>query len=189
MLDVAVDGLLERQGLRLAMINGEHVDAEGGGQLRVLVEVVNDHLRDGIALKLDDHAGVFIGFIANSRNLGEDLFIGQLCNALDERGAVDVVRDLGDDNLLFAATHFFHAEAATDLDGAFAGGEIILHGLEPGDGTAGREIGTLNVFHQALEVDIRIIDLGANAINHFAEVMRRNIGGHTDGDAGTAVDE
>ena len=38
-LDVAIDGFLERQCLRLAVINGEHVDAEGGGQLRVLVKL------------------------------------------------------------------------------------------------------------------------------------------------------
>ena len=97
--------------------------------MRVFVEVIDDHLRDCIALEFDNDTGVFIGFIADSRDLGKDLFISQLSDALHECGAVDVVGNLCDNNLLFAVAHFFHAESAAHLDGAFAGGEIILYRL------------------------------------------------------------
>ena len=188
-LDIAIDGFLKRECLGLAVINGEHIDAEGGGQLRVLVEVIDDHLRDRIALELDNDTGVFIGFIADSRDLGENLFIGQLSDALYECGAVDVVGNLGDDNLLFAVAHFLHAESTSHLDGAFASGEIIRHGGEPGDGATGREIRALDILHQPLEIDIGIIDLGADTIDHFTEVMRRHVRGHADGNTGAAIDE
>ena len=187
--DVAINGFLERQCLGLAVINGEHIDAEGGGQLRVLVEVIDDHLRDRIALELDNDTGVFIGFIADSRDLGEDLFIGQLSDAFHECGAVDVVGDLGDDNLLFAVAHFLYAESAAHLDGAFTSGEIIRNRGEPGDGATSWEIGAFDILHQPLEIDIGIIDLSTDTIDHFTQVMRRHVRGHADGDAGAAIDE
>ncbi len=37
--------------------------------------------------------------------------------------------------------------------------------------------------------DIRVVNLRADAVNHFTEIVRRDIGGHADGDARAAVDE
>ena len=74
MLDVAVDELLEIERLGPAMVDGEHVDGKGGLQRGVLVEVVDDDLGDGVALELDDHARVFVGFVADGGDVGEDPF-------------------------------------------------------------------------------------------------------------------
>ena len=43
--------------------------------------------------------------------------------------------------------------------------------------------------HQLRDGDLRIVDLRANAVDDFAEIVRRHVGGHADGDAGAAVDE
>ena len=37
--------------------------------------------------------------------------------------------------------------------------------------------------------DVRIVNLGANAVDHFAQIMRGHVGGHADRDAGAAVDQ
>ena len=45
---------------------------------------------------------------------------------------------------------------------------------------AGGKIRPLNMFHQAVDGDIRIIDIGEAGIDHFAEIVRRYIGRHAD---------
>ena len=46
-----------------------------------------------------------------------------------------------------------------------------------------------HVFHQSFDRDVRIVDLRANAVDHFTEIVRRDVRRHADGDAGAAVDE
>ena len=59
----------------------------------------------------------------------------------------------------------------------------------PQDGAAGREIRPLHELHQLVERDVRVVDLRADAVDDFAQVVRRHVGRHADGDAGAAVDE
>ena len=54
---------------------------------------------------------------------------------------------------------------------------------------AGREVGTFDVFHQAVEIDVRVVDQRNCCVDHFAEVVRRDVRCHADGDTGRAVDE
>ena len=42
-------------------------------QRGVLVEVVDDDLGDGVALDLDDDAGVLVRFVAHGGDVGDDL--------------------------------------------------------------------------------------------------------------------
>ncbi len=72
---------------------------------------------------------------------------------------------------------------------AAAGLEILFDAREAEDGATGREIRPLHVLHQAIKRDVRIVDLRANPIDHFAEIVRRHVGRHADGDAGAAIDE
>ena len=54
--DEALQHLLQGEDARLAAVDGEQDDAEGGLQRGVLVEVVQDHLGHRVALQLDDDA-------------------------------------------------------------------------------------------------------------------------------------
>ena len=47
----------------------------------------------------------------------------------------------------------------------------------------------LDVFHQAGQVDVRIVDIGDAAVNDLAQVVGRDVGGHADRNALTAVDQ
>ncbi len=37
--------------------------------------------------------------------------------------------------------------------------------------------------------DVRVVNLRADAVNDFAQIVRRNVRGHADGDARAAIDE
>ena len=54
---------------------------------------------------------------------------------------------------------------------------------------AGRKIRALDELHQAVDRDVRIVDQRKTAVDHFAQVVRRNVRRHSDGDSGRAVQQ
>ena len=189
MLDVALDEVLEAQGLGAAMINDHGVDGETGFQHRVLVKVVNDHLGQGVPLDFDDDARVLVRFVAHGGDVRQHFFVDKLGDALDQQGAVDIVGNGGDDNVFAPALDFLQADLAADFDRAASGLEVLLDAGQAADGAAGGEIRPLDVLHQLLHGNVRVVNLGADAIHDFAQIVRGHVGGHAHGDASAAVDQ
>ena len=189
MLNVGIDHLFEVHRLRATVVDRQRVDAERRGQLRELVQLVDDHLGHGVALEFDDNARVFVRLIAHGGDVSDRFFIGQRRDLLDQRGAVDHVRNLRDDDLLAVALHLLDADATALLDAAPASLEIVANRVQSNGETAGREVRPLDELHQPLDADVRVVDLRADAINNFAEIVRCDTCRHANGNAGAAVDE
>ena len=51
------------------------------------------------------------------------------------------------------------------------------------------KVRSFDVLHQAFDRDVGIVDLRADAVDHFAQIVRRDVRRHADGDAGAAVDK
>ena len=171
------------------MINREHDDREGAFHRSVLVEIVDDDLRIGVALQLDNDPRIFIRLVTNGADVCQHFFVHQRRDALDQGGAIDVVWNFSDDDLFPAAFELLDAGLAAHLHTAASGLEILFDSRHAADDAAGREIRPFHVLHQLLERDVRIVDLRADSIDHFAEIVRRNIGRHAHGDAGSAINE
>ena len=189
MIDVSWICLLERQQFRPAVIDREHVDRERAFHRGVLVKIVDHDLRVCVALQLDHYPRVFVRFVTNRSDVGQHFFVHQRRDALDQRGAVHVVRNFGDDDLLAVALEFFDAGLAAHFHAAASGLEILSDARQTADGAAGRKIRPLHVLHQPIDRDLRIVDLGTDAIDDFAQIVRRHICCHADGDAGAAIDQ
>jgi hypothetical protein len=99
-LDVALDEFLDVHLLRPLLVEGQQDDAEGGLEGGLLEELVDDDLGLLAALELDDDAGVFVGLVAQVADAVDLLLATSSAMRSDERGAVHVVGDLGDDDLL-----------------------------------------------------------------------------------------
>ncbi len=155
----------------------------------MFVEVIDDHTRHRVAFEFDDQAGILVGLIADSGNVGEDFFIHQRGNSLHQCRAVDPVGDFGDDDALLAAFDFFEANGATHFHAAASGGEIIFDALESRDRTPRRKVRAFDDFIELFDLDLGIIDLGANAVDDLAKIVRGQIRGHADGDSDSAIDE
>src|SRR5207253_1810653 len=149
----------------------------------------NDDFRVRIALQLDDHACIFIRLVANGADFCQHFFVHQRRDAFDEGGAIDVVWNFSDDNLFPAAFELLAPGLAAHFHTAATSLEILFDSRHAADRTTGWKIRALHVLHQLVERDVWIVDLRADSVDHLAQIVRRDIGGHADGDPGSAVNE
>ena len=102
---------------------------------------------------------------------------------------LDHVRQLGDDDRLFALRQRLNVRLRLNAHAPTAGLVGVADPLNAKDRAAGREIRARNVLHQAVKRDVGIVDQRDRRGDHFAKVVRRNIRRHAYGDSRGAVDE
>ncbi len=192
-VDVVADDLAQRQGARHVVDEGDHVDAECVLHRRVLVELVEHDLGKRVALELDHEPHpVAIGFVAQVADLG-DLLVDHEVADLEDQAPVatlaDLVGQLGDDDRLLALPDRLDVRLGLDADPAATGGVGVADALASEDRPRRREVGALDVLHQPLDVDRRIVDVGDGGPDDLAEVVGRDVRRHADRDPGAAVDE
>ena len=159
----------------------------------MLVELVEHHLRDRVALELDhDPHPVAVGLVAQVADLGQLLLVVQLLDLEDQAALAvpaDLVGQLGDDDRLLALPDRLDVRLALEPHTAAAGGVCLADPLAAEDDPRGREIRPLDVAHQPLDVDVGVLDVGDGGVDHLAQVVRRDVRGHPDRDPRAAVDE
>ena len=116
------------------------------------------------------------------------LRLQQLCDALDETRLLHLVRDFGDDDLIRAAPGVFLLPARAQAEAAAPG----LVGLDDrlarlDDDAAGREVGARHEIDELLGGCVRELDQMQGGIAQLPHIMRRDVGGHADRDAGGTV--
>ena len=126
-------------------------------------------------------------------DVGDDAFVDELGDALDELGLVDLVGDLGDDDGLAAAGDVFDGGLGAHHEAAAAGavglGDVGL----AEEVAAGGEVRAEDVLEDEIQVEAVVlrglIEEGERGVEDLGEVVRRDVGRHADGDAGAAVDD
>ena len=192
-----MDELEQRQRLRHAADERDGVVAEARLQRRVLEELVERDLRDRLALELDvDAHAVLVGVIGERvvahRDLGQHLVLDELRDLLDHAALAalaDAVGKLGDDDRVLAAAQLLDVRAGTHDDPAASCPVGVANTAAADDVPARREVGPLHVLHQTLGVDVRLLDHRDHGVDHFPEVVRRDVRRHPDGDPRRAVHE
>ena len=190
---VVVDDRAQRQRAGHVVDERDHVHAERGLHRRVLVELVQHDLGQGVALELDDepHA-VAVGLVPQVGDLGDLLVVHEVGDLLDEAAVaalLDHVGQLGDDDRLLAVRERLGVGAGPHADAAAAGLVGIADARHAQDRAAGREVGALDVAHEADRVDVVVLDVGGHGAGDLAQVVRRDVRRHADRDARRAVDE
>src|SRR5699024_10094692 len=99
----------------------------------------------------------------------------------------DHVGDLGNQDLIPAVFLLHDLGAAPQGDFAAAGGVGRPDARPAHDDAAGGEVGAFDVFHQTRQIDFGVVHQGAHTAHHFPQVVGRNVGVHTNGDALAAV--
>ena len=178
----------QRHLLGPAAIQGNHVGAEGRLQRREAVELVQDDVGRRIALQLDDDAvAVAVTLVANVGDALDPFLADQIGHLLDHRRLVDLERHLGDHDRLAIVAHRLDMRLAAHQDRAATGRIGRQDARTAQDDGAGGEVGPRNEAHQLFQRDRRIVDHRHAAIDDLAEIVRRDVRRHADGNAAGAV--
>jgi hypothetical protein len=190
-LDEVVQQLLQVHLLRHAVREGQHDRAEGDLHLRALVELVQHHRGDRVALQLDDEPNPFpvalVAQVGNALQLLRDHEVGDFL--ADALGA-HLIGKLRDDDLVAAGGFLLLDLGASAHDDAAPALLIaLLDPVPPVDDPARREVRALDEPTEVLHRRARAVHQVLDRLDHLAEVVRRDVGGHPDGDARRAVDD
>ena len=190
MIDVVAEHLTKRKNLRNTVHQRQVDDAEADLKLRVLEQLVKDDLRNHVLLQVDDDVdAAAVGGVMHVRNFGELLILNKLTELLEQTTAIHLVGDLRNDNRVIAVLLLLDARLGANGDGATAGFVRLADAIAPHDDAAGGEVGSGHDLHQLGGGDVGVVQHRAGCIDGLVEVMRRDVGSHTDGDAVGAVDQ
>ncbi len=201
---VNLERALEAEQPGLAVDQGQHVDAEGGLQRRVLEELVEHLARGRAPLELDDDVHpLAVRLVAQVADVGDAALAHQLRDAFEQGGLVELVGDRGDDDTVTAAAaaaaiapaagHLLDARGRAHDDAALARAVGQLDFLAAHDQCTGREVGSLDELHELIHGNIfhlaPAVDQEHDGIAQFTEVVGRDVGGHADCNAAVAVEQ
>ncbi len=194
-VDPVPDHLVQPQRPRHPVDQGEYVSAERLLQLGVLVQVVQHDLGDGVALEHEHQPlpGPRAALVADVRDTADPAIAHQLRDLGGEVLRVDLVRQLGDDQVRAAARVFLDLDDRAHGDRAAPGPVGVLDPAVPDDQAAGGKVGALDPldqrFQQIFVGGLEVVEVPLRAGGDLAQVVRRDLGGHADRDALRAVDQ
>ena len=193
MIHEILDALLQRKQLWTTRVVGTStnqcntVHTEARLEVSHLVELVQHHISIGIALQVNHDTHTFaVRLIVYIRDAIDFLISDKFCNLLDELRLVHIVRNLVNNNLIVSSFRFDVCLRTND-DTSTTCLVCFLHSIQTADNTASWEVRSFDVFHQTFCGDFRVVNHGNASINHFAQVMRRDIGCHTHGNTRSTI--
>ena len=155
----------------------------------MLEELVEDDLRRRVALQLDDDShALAVRLVVHARDSGDALLRIRLGDRLENSALVNLIRDLGNDDLVLAAL-FDDLGLAANRDRAAPRPVGFANRLVPEDRAAGRKIRPVHDVAEVVVGDFGIVDQRDDRVGDLAEIVRRNVRRHADCDAARAVDE
>ena len=188
--DERFDEVAQRQRFGPAAADREHVGREARLRRGVAPQLVEDDIGRRVALQVDDDAHAqAVGFVADVGDALDALVLGGFGDLLDQPVLADLVGDFGEHDRAAVAAAFLDVWRDAHHDRAASGGVGAADARQAEDQAAGREIGALHMLHQPFGGDRRIVDVGAAGGEHFAEIVRRDVGRHADRDSAGAVDQ
>ena len=181
------DDLLQSQCFRSSVCNCQHVDTEGILQSGLLIEHVGKVLHVCIALQFqNDTDSLFGGLVGNIHDICGLLGLYQGCDIIKEFSDVCTnhgVRNLCDHQLLATALQLLYFHPSTDTELTCSRFIDLYKVVLIYYDTTCRKIRALEITHQPTGADIIILHVCLHSIHHFAQVMRRDAGSHTNGDS------
>ena len=191
MLQENGDQVLQIAQAWLAVDQGHHVHAEGVLQLRLFVQIVQHHFGHFAALELNHQAHTgFVRFVLDVADAFELFLVHQLGHALLQRFFIHLVGQLiDDDGLALAPVNVLEVHLGPHHHAATAGAVAVLDTLNTVNDPGGREVWGGNDFHQLVNRCLWRVQQVQASIDHFIQVVRRNVGGHPHRNTRAAIDQ
>ena len=187
-LDEQLQQRQQTQLARLPVHNRQQDHSERFLHLRELEQVVQNNFRFFAAFHFDDDAHAFaVGFIAHVGDAFDLFRLHQLGDALDQAGLVNLVRNLGDDDVLAVLADAFDRGLGAHGEAAAPGFVRRDNAVTPGNVPGRRKIRPRHQLHDFLECCLRLLDQQNRGVNDFAQIVRRNVRRHAHGDAARPI--
>ncbi len=140
----------------------------------------------------DEPHAALVGLVADVGDLGDLLLVHEVNDLLHKPVVAELLdheRQLGDDDRLLALSQRLDVSLGLHAHTSPTGLIRVADALTPEDDPAGREVRALYVSHQAVGVDLRVVDVGDRRADHLAEVVRWDVRRHPHRDPRGAVHE
>ena len=192
-LQVILKHLEQIEDFRLVIHQRQHDRAKGILQLCMLIQLVQYHVGVGIPSHIDtDPHALTAGMIADAGNAVDFFIAHKLRHLLDQAGLVDQVGKLRDDDLALPVGKRLDIADRADTNLAAPGAVGLLDSSGTQDLCSSREVRPLDDGHDLVDRGLPvllhdIVDDLDDSGNNLPEVVGRNIGRHTDGNAGGSV--
>ena len=172
-VDEVVEHLPERDDLRPPPDEGQHVHAERRLHRGVLVELVEDDLRDLPLPQLQHHPdAVPVRLVADLGEAVELPLARELGDLGHQRGLVHLIRELGHHDGLAPAAELLGVGPGPHRDDAAPGRERVADARGAVDVPAGRKVRALDHPEQLLDRQRRVLEHEDQAVDDLAEVVR-----------------
>ena len=191
MLQEDADQIFQIAQLGLAVDQRHHVDTEGVLQLGLFVEVVEHHLWHRTTLEFDHQAHArFVGLVLDVADVFDLLLVHQLGHAFLQGLLIYLVRKfVDDDRLALAFVDIFKVALGAHDHATAASAVTVFDAAHAVNNAGGREVGRRNDLHQVVDRRFGVAEHMQTGVDHFVQVVRRDVGGHTHGNAGRTVDQ
>ncbi len=130
-----------------------------------------------------------VRFVADVGHALDPLVARRFGDLFDQARLADLERNRRQYNRLTVVPAFLDDVRCAHHHRTTPGGIGIARAALTQHQRAGREIRTGNDRHQFVEGDFGIVDRRQRRVDHFAQIVRRDVGRHADRDAAGAVDE
>ena len=187
--DVLLQYLLHIQNTGFSIHQSQHVNAEGGLQIGVFKQLVQNNLWNTVSVQFHNDAHpLTIRFVSQVCYSRYAFLSHEVGNILYELGLVHLVRDLCDHNPV-DPVFFINSSPGPQHQPPFTCFVRSFNACFPVDQSTCGEIWGFYRFHQALHRHIRVIYDQYDSVHHLPQVVWRDIGGHADCNSRAAVDQ
>ena len=153
-------------------------------QLGVFEQVVHHHVGIGVTLQSDDQVGFATSrVVIHVSNAVEAVVVNEFLDATRDCRTARLIRQFGDNDSHLPSLAFFNRHLGTHLDAAATGLVGLGQTVSTQDQPTGGKVGALHELHQILHGGIRVFHQMQRGVDDFTQVVRRNTGCHTDGNA------
>ena len=189
MLHKVFHALFEREQAWTTLHQRDVVHRERALQLRHLKQFVQHHVGVGIAFHVYHDAHTLPSrLVVGVGDTLQAAFFHQVGNVFDELRLVYAVRYFANHNLIvtFIALNLGLSTQHDTSAPRFVG---VFHALQAIDISTRREIGGLDMLHQSLCINFRIVDISTATVQYLGQIVGWHVGSHTHGDTVTTVNQ
>ena len=153
-------------------------------QLGVFEQVVHHHIGIGVTLQGNNQVGLATSrVVIHVSNAVKAVVVDEFLDATSDCRTARLIRQFSYNDAHLPTLAFFDRYFGTHLDAAATGLVGLGQTVSAQDQPTGRKVRTLHKFHQILHGGIRVFHQMQRGVDDFTQIVRRNTGCHTDGNA------